>query len=315
MLTIYIFLPNYFVIASCKITPDLYLCDTLKITVKIGYLSTSDTGYIHILLLQQYKSLSDAVNRVFIAKYVGYEPTVARVRLILTGVKSSTMGLGESAYLEEVLKYFLNRNIILSSVKVLTVEVIKIAIQPSRLLMDNRQFIEYSCVSKNSSVTTNRRYTVMLQIIIKGIYHPPPEITFETIVKDTINFKTAALKDELAADSADKGAVYFRCVEKVAAQTDLRDLISNMPSPTSTHVPSYGAYNTGGALGSIVVVAIIAAVVLGCYIVYNCIYDEDRVKKGVEEKNPKLFVKPRLDGCFKNRQDIVSSKKTVTWQL
>jgi len=55
--------------------------------------------------------MSEAIESVFNAKSVGDKLVDSETQLVLKGVRSSTIGPTEKAKLEDVVKYFLNKNL------------------------------------------------------------------------------------------------------------------------------------------------------------------------------------------------------------
>lgn len=174
----------------------------------MGNLSAPDTGYIKFLLVQQNQAVSSVIGGIFAAKYVGDEPIDTEIQLVLQGVNSSTMGSVESAYLEEIITIFLNKKINLSGVEILTVRVIKVSIPPIRLLIEKERVIDPARIITDMN---DESYDAVFDIIISGKHRPPPDIDFDSRVKDAINFNEDELKYDLASNSA-----YFQDIQQIS---------------------------------------------------------------------------------------------------
>ena len=160
----------------------------------MGYVSTSDSGDLEVLLLQQSTAVSDAIGSVFNATSVGDKPINSKIDLIMRSIKSTTMGPKEKANLGERAKSLLNDSFNKSTIEVLLVRVIEIDTVRTRLLVANSLFADSSQSSRNLD---DAEWNTKVTLHIFGKHRPPPDISdFDSIVMDAINLKPQELSNE-----------------------------------------------------------------------------------------------------------------------
>jgi len=308
--------------SSCASTNDSDICNTLVSTVTVGNLSAPDTGYIKFLLVQQNQAVSSVIGGIFAAKYVGDEPIDTEIQLVLQGVNSSTMGSVESAYLEEIITIFLNKKINLSGVEILTVRVIKVSIPPIRLLIEKERVIDPARIITDMN---DESYDAVFDIIISGKHRPPPDIDFDSRVKDAINFNEDELKYDLASNSA-----YFQDIQQISTllpdpvvPPSLLDPLVDTPpsllgpSPTPSQKPiTNGNDNDSGTIVIGIIVALSVAImtlglIFGTYMMYDAARNKRRAREQPEEETPNMLVEPMVGNWSLDLDDSAFAKKCV----
>jgi len=312
-----------FATVSCASSNESELCDTLLTTVEMGDVSTSEIGHLKVLLLQHNTAVSEAIGSVYNAKSVGDKLVDSETQLVLKGVRSSTMGSTEKAYLEEAVKSFLNKNPKLGDIKVeiLSVEVIKIDTLHTRLLIENSLFSDPSQSRRNLDDGIS---DIRATIVTSGKHRAPPDIgsDFDSIVKDWINLKPEDLIEELSENTRKGGGGYFSQMTVISAT----EYISVSASAPTVSPPPFSTLDSTGPSSAptsiniednkgmliMMIIAAVATLVLcaGSYWLYKCIRRKHKeTGKQEDEKPVQLFPKPMLDDWSQNSEDNVFGKK------